>query len=88
MTRKIGDKNKPKTTTELIELLNKQLAPEGKKISIIDGEGKIATHEAKEMSNIFELIDEADSYKCGACGSELNEEIAICPKCGANLKWE
>lgn len=87
MVRTAGSKNKPKTTEELMDAVNKQLASEGKKVIVVDDKGVPSTHTAKEVPNIFEVEEEKDTYKCGACGAELDSDVSECPKCHAKLTW-
>ena len=89
MTRTQGAKNKPKTVKQLIELAEKELAKEGKKLTIIDANGKPSIASELEVPNIFELQpnEDIDTYKCGNCQKELDQPFAICPHCGAKLQW-
>jgi len=42
------------------------------------------------VDGIFELQqdeDEIDTYRCGACGKELDGQDSKCPHCGVKLSW-
>jgi len=48
-----------------------------------------------DIGNIFEIdseddensSDDSDTYTCGHCHASLDGEDAICPHCGATLRW-
>jgi len=94
-----GAKNRPKTTKELVKLLQEAADREGvefspqllQKVQGSDTERKEAEAEIKEKFSNLEIVmeddAEVDTYKCGSCHTVMASALPNCPNCGEKLNW-
>lgn len=81
MPTEMNEKGLRKIIREEIDTTTKER--QAKKLELEKGELTDA-----ELKKLVGDDEEATEFKCNECGYTANAEFGVCPKCGAEMRWE